>query len=46
MVGKVRFVDDQMIKNVIRMFFYVRISPSFLQKIIALLSVMVFVDPS
>ena len=35
-----------MIGNVIRMFFCVRISHSFLQKVIALLSVIVFVDPS
>ena len=35
-----------MIGNVIRMFFCVRISPSFLQKVIALLSIIVFVGPS
>ena len=46
MVGKVPFVDDQMIGNVIRMFFCVCISPSLLQKVIALLSVIVFVGPS
>ena len=46
MVGKVPFVDDQMIRNVIRMFFFVHISHSFLQKVIALLSLIVFVGPS
>ena len=35
-----------MIGNVISMFFSVCIPPSFLQKVIALLSVIVFVDPS
>ena len=35
-----------MIGNVIRMFFCVRVFPSFLQRVIALSSVIEFVDPS